>query len=485
MAAAAPVDQREATPTWSTADLRHVLACLPALDTGVSDAERIDQIGLLESIKSAAAGAQARVSAAFAASQRESQAASGLRARERGRGIAAQIALARKESAARGSRHLGFAEAMVHEMPRTLAHLEAGSVSEWRATIVCRETACLSREDRAAVDAALAADLPSLGDRQVEARAKALACRLDAAAMAKRAARAHSERRVSLRPAPDTMTHLTALLPVAQGVAVFAALERAAGSAQAEGDDRGRGQVMADTLVERVTGQATAAAVPLEVQLVMPADTLPRQEADATSDEPALLAGHVLPAQTARDLVSSSHAQGAHLSLRRVLATRDGTDLAGVAARRDAFSGSAEAVPPNTDGSSSSRRFTGALRRFILLRDQTCRTPWCDAPIRHVDHIIAAREDGPTTAANGQGLCEACNYAKEAPGWRVRPVRAGPGHTVRTTTPTGHTYDSTAPPLLPSRVRATGAPTAPGPVDDQRAGEQLRAAAQRLTSRRT
>ena len=457
MAAAALVDQRDVTPPLSTEDLRDVLACLPGLDIGVSDAERIDQIGLLESIKSAAAGAQARVSAAFAASQRESQAASGVRAHERGRGIAAQIALARKESPARGSRHLGFAEAMVHEMPHTMGHLEAGSVSEWRATIVCRETASLSREDRAIVDAGLACDLPLMGDRQVEARAKALACQLDAAAMAKRAARAHSERRVSLRPAPDTMTHLTALLPVAQGVAVFAALEQAAGSARAEGDERGRGQVMADTLVERVTGQATAAAVPIEVQLVMPADAVERQQAYDTSDEPALLAGHVLPAQAARDLLSSSHAEGARLTMRRVLTTDDGTALAGVEAQREALSGSEIRTPPvwsDIGVAPSSRRFTGALRRFILLRDQTCRTPWCDAPIRHVDHAIASRADGPTAAANGQRLCEACNYAKEAPGWRARTVRAGPRHTVRTTTTTGHTYDSTAPPLLPSRVRA-------------------------------
>ena len=463
MAAAAFVDQRDVTPALSTDDLRNVLACLPALDVGVSDAERIDQIGLLESIKSAASGAQARVSAAFASSQRETQAASGLRAHERGRGIAAQIALARKESPARGSRHLGFAEAMVHEMPHTMAHLEAGSVSEWRATIVCRETACLSRADRATVDAALACDLPLMGDRQVEARAKALACQLDAAAMAKRAARAHSERRVSLRPAPDTMTHLTALLPVAQGVAVFAALERAAGSARAEGDERGRGQLMADTLVERVTGQATAAAVPIEVQLIMPADALGWQQADDTGDEPALLAGQVLPAQTARDLLSSSHAEGARLTMRRLLATADGADLAGVAARRETLPGGeirTPAVWPSIDVAPSSRRFTGALRRFILLRDQTCRTPWCDAPVRHVDHAIASRVDGPTTAANGQGLCEACNYAKEAPGWRARTVRAGPRHAVRTTTPTGHTYDSTAPPLLPSRVRAPAQPMA-------------------------
>jgi hypothetical protein len=217
---------------------------------------------------------------------------------------------------------------------------------------------------------------------------------------------------------------------------------------------------MADTLVERVTGQATAFAVPIEVQLVMPA---------AGGNEPALLGGHVLPARTARDLVSSARHEGARVTMRRVLATADGADLEHLSARREPLADHLDARrpdhpdqprasdPPGTGVRASGRRFTGSLRRFILLRDQTCRTPWCDAPIRHIDHAIASRADGATTIANGQGLCEACNYAKEAPGWRARTVRAGPGHTVRTTTPTGHSYDSTAPPLLPSRVRA--APT--------------------------
>ena len=45
---------------------------------------------------------------------------------------------------------------------------------------------------------------------------------------------------------------------------------------------------------------------------------------------------------------------------------------------------------------------------------------------------------------NGQGLCEDCNYAKQALGWSARP-RPGPRHTVETVTPTGHRYLSTAP----------------------------------------
>jgi hypothetical protein len=84
------------------------------------------------------------------------------------------------------------------------------------------------------------------------------------------------------------------------------------------------------------------------------------------------------------------------------------------------------------------------LAKFIRLRDQTCRTPWCDAPIRHVDHSQSIASGGMTSEPNAQGLCEACNHAKEAQGWRARP---GPDRTIRTTTPTGHTHTTRPPPV--------------------------------------
>lgn len=73
--------------------------------------------------------------------------------------------------------------------------------------------------------------------------------------------------------------------------------------------------------------------------------------------------------------------------------------------------------------------------------------PWCGAPLRQLDHIRPHREGGETGAANGQGLCEVCNQAKEAPDWTARTLDQPGPHTVETTTPTGHTYRSTAPPL--------------------------------------
>jgi hypothetical protein len=91
-------------------------------------------------------------------------------AARRGRGLANEIALARRDSPARGNRHLGFAKALVHETPHTLRALESGALSEWRATLIVRESACLDLEDRRALDAELCGDpagVDGMGDARV------------------------------------------------------------------------------------------------------------------------------------------------------------------------------------------------------------------------------------------------------------------------------------------------------------------------------
>src|SRR4051794_14231986 len=84
------------------------------------------------------------------------------RAAHQGRGVAAQIALARRESHHRGQRHLGLATIVPTELPHTWSAWRGGRITEWKATLITRETACLSREDRAAVDAAVAGDAERL-----------------------------------------------------------------------------------------------------------------------------------------------------------------------------------------------------------------------------------------------------------------------------------------------------------------------------------
>ncbi len=396
-------------------------------DRVTSDVERIDLISALESLKGAAAAAQARLTVAFEASQRSEQATRGVPAKKQGLGVAGQVALARRDSPNKGARHLGLARALVTEMPHTLQALADGRISEWRATILVRETAVLSAEHRTRVDAVLADRLGDLGDRGIEKEAKKLAYELDPGSVVRRARRAQSDRRVSIRPAPDTMSYVTGLLPVAQGVAVHATLSKHADSLRAAGDPRSRGQIMADTFVERLTGQAQASAVPVEVQLVMTDRTLLGDD-----DTPARLVGHgPIPGALARSLIRpDSLADQARVWLRRLFTNPRTGALVAMESRR--------------------REFPAALRQFLVIRDEVCRTPWCDAPIRHADHVRRAADGGKTSAANGQGLCETCNQAKEAVGWEVSASRAGPGAggPVAVRTPTGHCYAS-RPPDLP------------------------------------
>ncbi len=247
------------------------------------------------------------------------------------------------------------------------------------------------------------------------------------------------------------MSILTAYLPMAQGIAAYVALERHAAAQRTAGDTRSRGQIAADTLVERLTGQATVGAVNIEVGLVITDAALLAQD-----PTPARIVGAgPLPAPAARALVRDT---AGSVWVRRLLTSPIDGSVSEVERRR--------------------RLFTGHLRRTLIHRDQVCRTPWCGAPIRHLDHATAAHLDGATSLDNGQGLCERCNYTKEDPGWTTTqlnltewapdewaPDRTGPAELDSVSrviqTRTGHRYRSVPPPAIP------GTPPAPGRVRNQ------------------
>ena len=192
---------------------------------------------------------------------------------------------------------------------------------------------------------------------------------------------------------------------------------------------------MADALVERSTG-TPGGITGVEIQLVMTDRTL--LQADS---EPARLPGYgTVPAGWARTLINgTAHATGATAgSSLDNLARLAGTDHdCGSAAaqwptgtrqsRRQYPAGGAVPEPPSmtprsTSGSAGStptrgtgelvamdsraRIFPPGLRRLIQTRDDTCRTPYCDAPIRHLDHIIPWHHGGqpprPTAPASAK-----------------------------------------------------------------------------------
>ncbi|MGV0812988.1 DUF222 domain-containing protein [Mycolicibacterium boenickei] len=399
------------------------------IDPDAGEAALRDRIAELERLKAAAAAGQARATAALDSARRAGEAAAGVAPSRRGRGLGSEIGLARMDSPAHGNRHLADARILVRDMPHTLSALAAGVLTEARARLIVREAACLSPVDRRRLDEQLCADhanLIGLGDTRLTGDAKTIAYQLDPQAVIDRATRAPEDRTVTFRPAPDNMAFVTVLLPATDAVSVRATLTDAADRCA---DGRNRGQVMADTVVSRVTGRDATTPVPVAVNLV-----LSDQSLIAGSTQPAHLQDYgPIPASLARKLIDDAVADdNSWATLRRLFAAPDTGALVAMESR--------------------SRRFPKGLARFIALRDQTCRTPYCNAPIRHIDHITPHHHDGPTSAANGEGLCEQCNYTKEHPGWRVVTTTDASGrHTTEHITPTGAVYRSTAPPLAGGR----------------------------------
>ena len=410
------------TESGWTAQMRDHLDALVRHEPAASDAERIDRLRVLEQAKAIVAAEQVRLTVELTASQQQAQREAGEPERRIGLGIGSQVGLAKRESPAKGRAFVHFSQVLVFEMPNTFAVLAAGRTTEKRARAVVTRTETLTTDQRQLIDEEIAGLLEGWSDTDVEAEITKRVHRMDPRGATERAEKAALDRRVTLRTAPDSMSFLTGHLPAAYGVAAHAALTREADRARAAGDLRSRGQIMADLFFERLTGQSAAEAPPMAINLVMTDQSL--LSFGDHDDEPAQLEGYgPVPAEIVRRLALAADAEG-DVWVQRLFSDPDTQQLAAI--------------------DSQARFFRGALRRLIVARDQRCRTPWCGAPIRQVDHVVDDADGGPTSGINGEGLCEACNYAKTALGWRAFTVGSGT-HTVWLTTPTGHRYRSRPP----------------------------------------
>ena len=395
-------------------------------------AQWVDLLSELEAVKNAVTATQARLAVALEEATKADEARQSIRAERRGRGVPSQVGAAMQASPHAGGSFLGTARVWVTQMPFTFDALRTGALSQWRATLMVRETSHLSVEDRARIDEEICgpgglATLARMGTRRLVARIEELAGRLDVQACVKRNAKAVSERSVSVRPAPDLMVYLTALVPMQQGVQAYAQLKKHADAAKATGDERSAGQIMADTLIERVTGREPGHAddVPVTINLLVSDQTLlaDGDQAGVVLEGTAAGVGTV-PAPVARNLVAHGIDTGAAW-LRAIYADTHGRLLA---------------------TTSTSRFFPPGLSVLLRARGQgICGSSWCDAPIRHLDHITPHAKGGQTSLGNGQGLCARCNHAKQAPGWTQQATSVDGRHAVETTTPTGHTTVSVAP----------------------------------------
>ncbi len=372
-------------------------------------AELIDRISEMETLKNAFEAAQAESTLAFARAEAAHQIDHGCTEPDKlERSIAAQVGMACRVSPTEGRKRVRTARDLHDGLEQLRALFHAGELSAYKVSTIIAETAHLDAAERAQVDQQLTtAGIDGKGVGKLRELTRRLAAQVAPGKFRARCAAACTGRRVTLRLAADGMTDLTAHLPAEQGAACYAALHKAFNEVSVNPAPltRSRGQVMADTLVERVTGQTQAEDVNVEVQVVVPVEAL----LDPDSPLPAEIPGHgPVPA----DLITTS---AGRKTWRRLL-TRRGVVIGGDSRRRT---------------------FTGLLAELIRARDRwRCSESFCDAAVREIDHIRRAADGGPTSYDGGRATCQFHNLLRELPGWSVERVPDG----ILTTTPTGHTY---------------------------------------------
>jgi hypothetical protein len=271
----------------------------------------------------------------------------------------------------------------------------SGVLSEHTVETITDATRHLSAAERAAVDQRLAeGKLETLSVGRIRNLTKKIAAEIAPDAFTARVKAARAGRWVTMRPSrEDGMAVLSAHLPLEQAAACLGALDKAVKQqwCRPEPVTRTYPQLMADTMVQRITGQATAEAVNVEIQVLLPIEAL----LDPDSPMPAELPGlGPLPV----DLLATWQGRA---TLRRLF-TSDGAIIG---------------------GETRSRNFRGTLAKLMDARDRgRCTAPYCDAPIRHRDHRLRHSHGGPTSFDNGRGLCAFHNHVRET-GITRRPPR--------------------------------------------------------------
>ncbi len=320
-----------------------------------------------------------------------------------GRFAAEELALGLNMSVTSVEKQLTLARDL-GEVHRDLGEaLEHGQVSGFVAAMVAQATRKLPDEARRALDAAVTVDATEQPPGRAIDAARTRVSEVDPYTdiLARAAANA---RHVFLKPLDDGVAMLGAILPADDAIRVYRRLDSAARTARTRGDPRTLDQLRADSLVDLVV---------------------------ASTDGPSSV-------EDSSSRVGASASTGRH---------PDEADLRfrhrrGPADRPQAYQ------PSNR------------LRHAVGCRDRHCRMPVCTARVRHLDHIQARLDHGLTTTDNLHGLCERSHLAKHHPGWTLK---GSADASVMWTTPTGHTYASTPPPVTGV---GTGPPGDPDTIVD-------------------
>jgi hypothetical protein len=318
------------------------------------------------------------------------------------------------------------ADALATRLPRTLGLMDQGKLCGFGAMKVAAATAWLSDENARAADALLEDRLPDKNSEQIRKAANHAATTVDRDGADKRATHHREGRRLTLRQGETGVASIEVEDgPVEKVTAAYRRIDREARALRKAGDEtRTLDQLRADVALDLLLGGQGGTGERTEVFLYMDLFTYL-----GLNNDPAELAGHGhIPAGLARQI-----ATGPDTVLRRIIT--------------DPLSGQV------LDLGRDRYRPTAGLAEFVRVRDRECRRPGCGRPAQacDLDHVVPWQFGGHTAAEELVDLCRRDHRLKDEPGWTYR---LAPDGTLTVTTPTGHSYDSTPPPLHEPRPQS-------------------------------
>lgn len=385
--------------------------------------ESLAILGGLDHLRSSLAAIEATWQVRAEQKIREADRREGAPASVQGKGAASEVGIAGRVSPASASFSLASARRLVQHLPGTFGRLWDGRLPVRQAVTVASTLATADPETCAAIDKMISEDplfLAGKGDRQLRSDLQRMIQQLEPERSRDRAERAARARHVTMTPLADGMARVNAVLRGVDAAGLMKSLQRSAESLRAAGVKHSVPALEADLLVGAVlersdppspdAGRARRSPG-LELGIVITDTALLGRDNEA---ECAQLEGYgTIPAHIITDTLRGTPPgflrssgddhpdEEVSVFYRRLYTSPSTGDLVGMESR--------------------ARAFPAGLARMIRWRDVTCRTPWCNAIIRQIDHAQPHHRGGLTSYANGQGLCTRCNLAKELGLWTLTP----------------------------------------------------------------
>ncbi|GAA4531412.1 HNH endonuclease signature motif containing protein [Brachybacterium paraconglomeratum] len=429
----------------------------------------------------------------------------GIPASKQGKGANQELGLARRVSPAASAFSLASARRLTQHMPGMVDSLWEGSVAEQQASVVAAALAGASPDTCARIDEMIHENphlLEGKGKKRLRSDIDKLIQKLEPETSRARAERAARARHVTMTPLADGMARVTAVLRGIDAAGMMRALAAKARSLKAAGDRTPAPALEADLMVDVILhphphphlhptelqersssdsqertseespdhgdaqSQAPTTSAPrqprptpnLDIGIVITDTALLGRDGDA---ECAQLEGYgTIPAHIVSDtLLGRPPGQ-----VQPAAELHPDDEVSAVFRRLYTSPRTGELVAME----SQARAFPAGLARMIRWRDTTCRTPWCNAVIRQSDHVIPYHRGGPTSFANGQGLCVRCNLLKELGLWVLTAVTSVEGDDIGDVDGRVATTAITPNPVTPSRVEPSPAEpirVRPSPVE--------------------